>query len=223
MDQTVESITSSTSQRPLTKRQRSELQGYLSPWVTIGRAILFLAVAAGLAALLRSVIEYLRPDAHFLWWVVPPAAFMVLVFVRAKRWTGGPELRERIRADLQGGVLRLQRIDVAEAIEVTEAEDEGPAYFIKTTEGRVLVFCGQHLDGLKHRGFPWKSFEITEAPASQLYFHLKRLDGTIKPSFLRQPFTSAEFKQYARGNYRALDVDFETLKTNPVPVRIDST
>src|SRR6187399_1018666 len=129
----------------MTARQKAELRSYLAPWIGVGRVILFLVVGTLLGALSRKAIESFHPGAHFLWWVVPTATFMVFVLVRAKRWTGGPELRERIRADLQAGVLHLQRINVAEAIEVTEAEDEGPAYFLKTTDGRVLVFSGQYL------------------------------------------------------------------------------
>jgi len=206
-----------TSQRPLTARQVAELKSYVSPASAVGRVVLFLLVGVIAAALLRRMVGYLYPVASAAWWSLPPVALLVVLFIYARRWTGGPELRQRIRADLAGGVLNVHRIEVVDAIEVAEEEDEGPAYFLQTSDGRVLAFAGQYLDALKRRGFPWRVFEITEAPASKLCFKLKRLEGNVRPAFLRQPFSFAEFRQYsANGRYQVVDADFDSLKIKPV-------
>ena len=204
-----------TSQRPLTASQTSELRGYVLPGTVVGRIGLFVLAGCFFATLLRSLIWHIHPGAHFLWWVGPAAALLLFLFLRAHRWTGGPELRRQIQSDLQNGVLLVHHVSVVEAIEIAEEEDEGPGYFLKTSDGRVLAFTGQYLDRLKHSGFPWKEFEIVEAPASKLCFSLKKVADSIAPSFIRAPLTSAEYKLYSGRNYRELAVDFESLKLNP--------
>lgn len=208
-----------TSSRPMSPRQLAELRGYVSPWTSVGRVTLLLGASLLGGAMLRSLVIRIAPDAHFLWWLVPSLGMAAGLFALGRRGSGGPALRERIRADLAGGVLNIDCIEVAEAIEVREQEDEGPAFFLKLTDGRVLVFSGQYLDRLKQRGFPWRIFELTEAPASKLIFQLKRLGAPIRPAFVREPFTFAEFKTYGGGKYQVLETDFESLKIKPASRR----
>ena len=204
-----------TSQRPMTAQQTAELRGYVLPGTFVGRIVLFVFASGFFAALLRSLVEHIHPGAPIMWWAGPTAALLLFLSLRSHRWTGGPELRRQIKADLQNGVLQVHHVSVVEAIEIAEEEDEGPGYFLKTSDGRVLAFTGQYLDRLKLSGFPWKEFEIVEAPASKLCFSLKKTADSIAPSFIRAPLTSAEYKLYSGRNYRELAVDFESLKLNP--------
>jgi hypothetical protein len=211
-----------TTYRAMTGRERAELQGYVAWSTSIFRAALFVVVGLCFAGVLRALVEKTKPGANFLWWVGPVVLLMAFLFSRAKRWTGGREFRHQVKADLKQGALAVHRVDVAEAIEVEEQEDEGPGYFVKTVTGEVMVFAGQYLDTYKRRKFPWKSFEIVEAPASKAFFALKRLDVPLAPSFIRQPFTWEEFKQFNCKNYKVIDADFESLKIrtaskNPSP------
>ena len=177
------------------------------------RAVMFVIAGLCLAGVLRALVEKTKRGAHFAWWAVPSALVMLFLFVRAKRWTGGGEFRQQVKADLKEGSIAVQRVDVVEAIEVEEREDEGPGYFVKTTTCEVMVLMGQDLDKYKRRGFPWKSFEIIRAPVSKKLFGLKRLDGPLPPSFVREPFTWEEFKQFHGKNYKVIEADFESLKT----------
>ncbi len=204
-----------TTYHPLTAKQKAELRGYVAWSTSVGRVVIFIIVALCLGGVLRSLVEHTKPGVHYLSWLVPTLVAMGLLFYISRRWTGGRHFREQVRADLRQGTMAAHRIDAVEAIEVEELEDEGPSFFVKTADGQVIVFTGQYLDRLKRRGFPWKSFEILEAPASKVFFGLKGLAGQLVPSFIREPFTLEEFNQFKCRNYRTIEVDFESLKTKP--------
>jgi hypothetical protein len=99
-----------------------------------------------------------------------------------------------------------------DAIEVEEKEDEGPSYFLNTADGEVILFTGQYLDDYKQRKFPWRSFEIIEAPNSRVFFGLKQLGNPFEPSAHRLPFNFAEFKKFGGKKYQPLDMSFGELK-----------
>jgi len=204
----------------MTAKQRAELQGYASWGVRVTRVVLYFVAVGFVGACLRSIHHtFLLSHSVFVWdvwWIVPTIAFAVWLARRAKKWTGGKQGTEDIKADLAEGNLAVHRIVVADAIEVEEQEDEGPSYFVLTTERKVIYFHGQVMDGHKRRGFPWKEFEIREAPRSKMLFRLKKKGDKFPPSFVRKPMTYEEMKHYSgnfRGDYQMLDVDFESLKT----------
>jgi hypothetical protein len=204
--------------QPFTKKQRKELHGYVARGTVLFRAILFLAVMGVAGWLLRVLHAQLTdgasPFAHDAWWMVPLTALAIALYIRAGRWTGGLALRKKIRADLAGGQAAARRIVAVDAIEVEEQEDEGPAFFVLTDEGRTMLFAGQYLDRLKGKGFPWKAFDILEAPASRLFFGIDRAGDRLPPSARRPPFTWEEAKTLGalKGEYHVIEVDFESLK-----------
>jgi hypothetical protein len=198
--------------RPLSDRQRSELNGYAAPAGMIVRAVLFCGAGTALGGVLYYFTWLARPGTHFLWWLLPTLAVMAVVYIRSKRWTGGAEFRRQIRADLARGVAEARRFEIAEAVKVEEREDEGPSFFLKTADGQIFIFSGQYLDTGKNRSFPWASFEVLEAPESRRFFGLHKLGEPLKPSFVRQPFDGTEFKRYCCQHYRQLEEDFDSLK-----------
>lgn len=149
-----------------------------------------------------------------LWWIVPSVVVGVLLYRVAGRGTGGPKFRAAVRADIARGVTAAHRVVVVDAIEVEEQEDEGPAYFVLTADGKTMVFAGQYLEGYKRKGFPWKAFEILEAPESKVFFGLVPDGARLAPSLRRGPLTWEEHKRFVAGsrNYAILDVAFEALK-----------
>jgi len=206
-----------TTLRPISKRRLAELQGYVAWGTTLFRAVLFAAALGGLAWLLRtSHVRLGRPLADSdLVWIVPTLALAIVIYVIAGRWTGGRALRAAIRKDLAGGVAAVHHVIALDAVEVEEAEDEGPAYFVLTEDGRTLLFAGQYLGPYKRKGFPWKSFEILEAPQSKIFFGLIARGEKLAPSARRPPFTWEEYKQFVRGirEYGVVDIDFAALKS----------
>ena len=205
-----------TTFRPISKRRLADLRGYVAWGIRFFRAVLFLAVVGGFGWLLRAVhARFGRPlvDSELVW-LLPTLALGVALYVIAGRWTGGPALRAAIRKDLAGGVAAVHHVVALEAVEVEEGEDEGPAYFIRTDDGRTLLFAGQYLGPYQRKGFPWKSFEILEAPESKIFFGLMARGEKLAPAARRAPFTWYEYKEFARikGNYAVVDVDFEALK-----------
>jgi hypothetical protein len=127
-----------TSEEPLTKRERAELQGYVAPGAAVGRAVLFLiavAIVGGVSWRVQQGLSIAQPL-----WILPPLLFAIFLYRRAGRWTGGHELRDLVRKDLAGNVARVHRVRVRDAIVFEEQEDEGPAVFILTHEGDTVVF-----------------------------------------------------------------------------------
>lgn len=201
-----------TEYRPLNRRQLQELRGYVALSTTIGRTALFL-VGVGLVGLLSwAFARQLIPSAGH-WWSLAPLTFGAWVFRAAGRWTGGPEFRRLVKRDIAGGVAAVRRVSAVDAIEIEEAEDEGPSYFILTNQGLTLYIGFQELDRHKSRGFPWTEFEIVEAPNSGTFFSLRKTGGKLEPSAARRQLPWGELKQIGfNKRYRILDVEFTKLK-----------
>jgi hypothetical protein len=207
-----------TTFQPLSKRQQAELRGYVAWSITLFRGFLFLAGVGALGWFLRAVhARATEPGSFFgndAWWAVPLFAFAGGLYVVSSRWTGGRRFRRAVRADLKGGVARVRRITVVDAIEVDEQEDEGYAYFLLTDDGRTMLFAGQYLDTYKRKGFPWRAFDVIEAPVSERFLDIVRAGERLVPSARRPAFTWDEVKRFgALEKYRFVDdVDFEALK-----------
>jgi hypothetical protein len=202
----------------LTRRQRADLAGYVSPFIAAFRMLLFAVAVCIVGLVLRAVhrliVDDPVPAASEAWWAIPTLAFAVALYQRAGRWTGRRELRDRIRADLARGEVAIRRINAVDAIEIGEQGDSGPAFFVLTAEGTTMLFTGQHLAPLKRKGFPWTAFDIVETPASRIFFRISPAGDRLPPSATRPPFTQAEMKAYAatdRAYDRVVDVDFASL------------
>lgn len=206
-----------TEYRPLNRRQREELEGYVATSTAMGRAVLFVFGVAIVGLVSRTVQATIAVWVPALtggpWWLVPPLAAAVWLFHVARRWTGGREFREGVRKDIAGAVVAVRRISAVDAIEVQEAEDEGPAYFILTSDGQTLLVAFQELSRYRSRGFPWTEFELVEAPHSRTFFAIKKLGERLKPSSTRPPFTWEEVKAFGFDKYyQVLDLEFSRLK-----------
>jgi hypothetical protein len=205
-----------TTYRPISKRRLAELRGYVAWSTSAFRAGLLIAVVGLFAWTLRTAHARLeRPlgDSELVW-LLPAAVLAMALYFIAGRWTGGRAFRAGVRQDVAGGVAAVHAVRAIDAIEVEEGEDEGPAYFVLTDDGTTLLFAGQYLAPYRRKGFPWKEFEILEAPRSKIFFGLVPRGERLAPSARRPPFSWEEFKAFARGKreYAVLDVDFKALK-----------
>jgi hypothetical protein len=197
----------------LTRRERAELQGYVSWTAVAGRAVLF-ALAVGAVGALSWRLQRWLPFSAPLW-LLPTLAVAVFLYVRSRHWTGGRDLRNRIRQDLQTNTALVHHIQVREAIVFEEREDEGPIVFVLTDADETLVFTGQDLSRHVARGFPWREFEIREAAASRRLLRLERLGEPLRPSASKPPLSPEQFKQLGLGSvarWKRLDVPFEQLR-----------
>jgi hypothetical protein len=202
-----------TSSRPFTTKEKAELKKEAS--LPVGVVIIAL-LCAGLLLRLLHLLHSKLADAFPIirpvwWWIIPWAALVGLAYFAAEWSAKG---RRRTKSDLLAGNAACHLIEAVEVIEVEEQEDEGPSYFVKTTEGESLLLRGQYLERYKRQSFPWRSFEIVETPSARRFLGLRRLGEPLKPSFVRQPFTWEEMKQFGFGKFRVVDIDFEKLKTN---------
>jgi len=176
-----------TAEAPLAARERKQLEGYVAPSTAlfriglIGLPVLITALAAWKA---QSLFRRELPPV----WTVPPLLLAGFFFFRAHRWTGGSAFRKDVRADLEAGVALVRDVTIEEAVEVEEREDEGRTYILKTSAGETIVFAGQYLDRYAARGFPWRRFEIREAPRSKVFFGLRKLDDARAPLRTVAPF-----------------------------------
>jgi hypothetical protein len=204
--------------RPLLKRERDDLQGYVAWSTALFRAVLFVVAVALVGWLLRAAhalsAKLTAAFAHPAWWVVPLTLFSVALYKLSGRPTGGRAFRSKVRADLKRGEAARQRIVAVDAIEIEEQEDEGPGFFILTDDGSTMLFAGQYLDRLKTRGFPWRAFDIVEAPESNVFFRIVAAGTRLEPSGRRPPLTWEEAKTFGALNkkYRVLNVPFESLR-----------
>jgi len=200
-------------EEPLTKRERNELLGYVSWTAVAGRAVLFLVALAIVGVACRGVQRWLQlPDPL---WLLPTSAVGLLLYVRARRWTGGRELRRRIRQDLAANAAVVHQIRVRDAVVFDENEDEGPIVFLLTDTDETLVFTGQDLSRDVARGFPWRAFEVRESASSGRFLGLKRLGEPFPPSLRRPPLSPEQFTQLglgAVGRWHRLPVPFDRVR-----------
>lgn len=202
-----------TEDRPLTKRERTELAGYVSRTGMIGRAVLFVIAIAIVAAVARRVQAFTPLTAPV--WIAVPLIFGSYLYVVAGRWTGGTELRRAVRLDLEGNVARVYRFRCSDVIVFEENEDEGPVVFVETTEGETLVFTGQDLARQVKRGFPWREFELRVAPHSQQFLGFGERGDPHPPSAVRQPLSRQVYTKLQLGKVRhwgKLDIPFAEVR-----------
>ena len=204
--------------RPFTKKERDELEGYVGGTPLVFRAVVFgiaVAFAGWLLRLIHALLAMQVPAVtHPAWWIVPLILFSLALYRVAGRFTGGRALRAKVRADLTRGQAAVHRIVAVDAIEIEEQEDEGPAFFVLTGDNRTMLFAGQYLDRFKARGFPWRAFDIVEAPESKVFFGITAAGERLPPSGRRGPLTWQEAKSFGTLNakYRLIDVPFESLR-----------
>ena len=204
-----------TTYRPLSKRQRDEVRGYVALGPNVFRAALFLIAVGIVGWILRTVhLTFLRAAlASDAVWIVPTIAFAIWLFRHGSRWTGGRVFRGAVRRDLARGEVAVHRMTATDAVELEESEDEGPTYFLLTADGSVMLFAGQYLEPYKRKGFPWTSFDLVETPESRVFLRIEAAGEKLPPS-VRHPVTAArELKRFAaQGRYAVVDIDFAAAK-----------
>ena len=202
-----------TREEPLTPSEREELEGYVSWGPVAGRAVLFLVALVIVGAASRGVQRSLQLPEPL--WLLPTAIVGLLLYVRSRRWTGGRDLRERIRQDLTANAAVVHHITTRDAIIFDESEDEGPIVFLLTDAGETLVFLGQGLSRDVARGFPWREFEIRESGSSVRFLGLTRLAESVAPSAKKPPLSPEQFARLGLGSvrrWRQLQVAFDDLR-----------
>jgi len=178
----------------MTAREVDELRGLVSPSTTALRVGSFLVAVLVVGWLTRGAQGLVLggTDGGLPLWLVPTLPFAVFLYARAGRWTGGPELRRKVRLDLERGQMAQHRMRVDDALEAPEVEDEGPVFFVTDDSGATYFFAGQEMARYKDRGFPWREFEIVEAPESGRFFRLKPLGEALSNVEVRAPLTFEE-------------------------------
>ena len=205
-----------TTFRPLTARQREDLEGYVSFAPNAFRAALFVIAVAMVGVLFRALYIKLGRSSvdSDLVWIVPTALFAMALYRRGSRWTGGAEFRAAVRRDLARGDAAVHRVIAVDAVELVEREDEGPAFAILTHDGATMVFAGQYLEPYRTKGFPWTAFDILETPESRIFLRLERAGDPLAPSARHAEFTGGDLhdQRTSPRNYAVVDLDFDALK-----------
>ena len=198
-------------EKPLSKKQRKELEPFVSTSTTILRVSVYVVFIGVLGGMLRGC-QIKTVDAPPIWLAVT-AIIAVVIFVKSKKRTGGPELRTKIRQDLEAGVSRTTIIEPAFVTEIEEQEDEGPSFIIVTKEGELVLLTGQWLVSIKKRKFPWSKFEISEAPLSGHFFGVHNRGEPFPVSQTREPLGYEDAKALGcfHSNYIVLDDDAKKL------------
>ena len=212
-----------TTYRPLSKRQRKEIEGYVAFGPNAFRAVLFLLAVAFVGLLLcwihsRLVRSTVGTDAV---WIVPTVAFAIWLYRYGARWTGGRRRRAEIRRDLARGEVAVHRVAAVDAVELEPMKDEGPSYFVRADDGTTVLFAGQYLDQYRTKGFPWTVIEIVETPESKIFLRLEVSGEKLPPSARHPPSAAAELRALAGStrNYGVVDVEFDPLKEGRLVMR----
>lgn len=202
-----------TRKEPLTKRERTELKGYVSTGASAGRTVLFLIAVAAVAGVSWRVQQGFATSKPV--WLLPTLLFAIFIYVRASRWTGGRELRDQLKQDLDSNSVLVHRIQVRDAIVFEEQEDEGPVVFVLTETGETVVFLGQDLARESSRGFPWQEFDVRETAHARRFLRLGRVGDAFAVTDTRPPLSRERFKALGLSavvRWKALDVAFEELR-----------
>jgi hypothetical protein len=127
--------------------------------------------------------------------------------------------RERAARMLAAGAVDEEVVQVRDAIEVEETEDEGPHYYLQLADGRVLFVSGQYLLDFAHDPdeedvFPRRSLTLRRSPATGELLGVKPRGPYLAPTTTRPKFS--DFEQEARlvpANGDVLLLPFDSLRT----------
>lgn len=209
-----------TSYRPLSKRQRRDLAGYVSVGPALFRATLFVVAVAAIGAVLRAMHrQFVRGSLDSdLVWIIPTLAFAWWLYRRSVRWTGGRALRDAVRRDLERGEVAVHRIQAVDAVEIEEQGDSGPSYFVLDDTGSVFLFAGQYLDMVRKKGFPWTTIEVVEAPTSKRFIRVESAGEPLVPSVRHASFPRDQLRAVVAipREWGIVDLDFDAVKQGRV-------
>ena len=118
-------------------------------------------------------------------------------------------------SDASAGQVDESNFSIAEAIQVSETEDEGLHFFLRLADGAVLFLSGQYLYApVAAQRFPSAQVTIVRAAASGTVLRFTPSGAYIAPSTTRPAFTDRE---HARGRVPedgdVVNVDFDRLRT----------
>ncbi len=121
--------------------------------------------------------------------------------------------RRALHKDLGQGLVDDLHFEVVEALVIQEQDDEGPGYYLKLIDGRVLFLQGQYLTDAQEEGFPRAQLWAARARESRTLLQF-RCDGPPVPVAGRLPAFGAEDWTADRVplDGALLDTDFEALK-----------
>ncbi len=182
-----------TIEEPLTKQQREELEGIISLSTQAIRVLLF-----SISVLLIGIFFHWLQ--HLVWqgrplWIFPTVALAIWLYFRSSHWTGGPNLRAKIRRDLADGNVSISILEPESIEEVEELEDEGPSYIIQTKDGSMYLLTGQEMEQYISKHFPWSKIGVIETPYSKQFLGLRKMGDPMPISNKRPPFTYQEAKE----------------------------
>jgi hypothetical protein len=136
----------------------------------------------------------------FGWLVIASAALGLSVSILSVRFESqaASEARERERHIREQGQAEVLQCTVAGAIEVEEAEDEGPGYFLDVGEGQLLYLQGQYLldyvvdaeNGTSR--FPNRAVEVVRLQGSGSVLGVSMNEEAFTPSRLRRRLEKGE-------------------------------
>jgi hypothetical protein len=205
-----------TTRRPLTDEERARLAPSPVPRSVWWSGLVSGACVFALAFLLVLLASRLLPVS-----LIAPLA-LAIGLLAAGAWYAGIQRRERraIRRwhesaarDLAAGHVESTIYQVADAVAVEEAEDEGLGYYLLLDDGRTLFLFGQYLWEPAGAGFPWASFEIERLPISGGTLRVLPHGAPLAPSVTRRPFSDRELQPGVLPEDGAIvELDFARLK-----------
>lgn len=155
--------------RTLSSKERRELVSILSPWAAIARAVLFIAIVAGISGVGRS-LNRLTPS--FLWWPFLSALTAWYLYRASRVLTGGKDLRNLIRQDIALDQIDDHTFEIPLAIVFPEVEDEGGVWCFPNGD-KTWCVAGQWLQRIVKDGLPRTTLVVSMTPNAKRVMRLK--------------------------------------------------
>ena len=187
----------------------------------IESALLFLILTLGLSLLPFLLLQGTVPwFGHNLGMIAGALAVCSAYALWCERRANPHPWRAAAAKDLELGLADVEHYDITDALLIEEQEDEGPAYYLRLTDGRVLFLQGQYLYDDEEESFPCETLCIARARESRMLLSFEPAGRRIAVSGRLPAFGTGDWKAGRVPEDGALlDVDFEALKARAEPVQ----
>jgi hypothetical protein len=197
-----------TTRRPMRAAERARVEA-LATWrprlaAAVGPtspAIIIVLIVWGLFVTRLLADPYSRDTANIGFILVCLIPFAALLF--SIMWSRESALARRIAAqrraryapDLEANEMEEWEVGVLDAMEIEDATEEGPNFYVELEDGRVLFLHGLYLtEDVNAKRFPNRVLHITRLPHAGDIFDLQCRGEYLEPSYFRGMFLAEEME-----------------------------
>jgi hypothetical protein len=209
--------------RPQTRQEKAVLRAYLRRGAkdtgerVFEAVVLFSVMCVGLGFAIASIKHRFSFVAKYENAAVALVVLLAVVSAASIFLLSGKNkspIGRLFEKDLKNKRALIETFTVREALEVRDAEDNGPSFYLDVGSGKVLFLMGQYLLPLvSEKKFPSRAFEVAYGPESRLVLDVIPKSGYLQPAATMPPFNELDFNtDRIPDDGAVLKVEFEQLK-----------